>query len=103
MLQEILEKPEHHRRKLAYLATFVVGVFIFSAWLMIASFNVKQAFDPFAEEEEALAQDFRSTLPSLRQENSVTTELVKNPPEAEEAAPQEVEEEEKPFWKRIFE
>ena len=101
MLQDLLGKSEGHRRKIAYLATFVIGVFVFSAWLMIASFNVKQAFNPLEDDDEMVAQDFRSTLPSLRQDASVTTELVKNPGEAEEEV--EEAEEDRPFWRKIFE
>lgn len=105
MIEKILEKPEHHRQKVAYIATLVVGVFIFSAWLVIANFNIRQAFNPYGKEEDTkVAQDFKKTLPSLRQSESVTTELTKdqkNPAGNEETTEttESAQETDKPFWK----
>ncbi len=78
MIEKILDKPEHHRRKVAFLATSIIGVFIFSAWLVIANFNIRQAFNPLEEKDTRLAQDFKNSLPSLRQSETVTTELAKD-------------------------
>ena len=100
MIEKLLDKPEHHRQKVAYLATFVIGVMIFSAWLVIANFNVKQAFNPAQEEENKVAQDFKNSLPSLRQSESVTTELMKGNTAATQGQEQQEEKEEKkPWWK----
>ena len=101
MIEKILDKPEHHRRRVAFIATSVVGVFIFSAWLVIANFNIRQAFNPLKEEDTKLAQDFKSSLPSLRQSETVTTELAKDQGAAtqNDQAAEEPAEEDKPFWK----
>jgi hypothetical protein len=102
MIEKILEKPEHHRQRVAYIATLVIGVFIFSAWLIIANFNIRQAFNPYKQDETKTVQGFEKNLPSLRQSESVTTELAKDQGaamESESAQETEASEEEKPFWK----
>ena len=101
MIEKILDKPERHRRKVAYLATLVIGVFIFSAWLVIANFNIRQAFNPLKKEDTRLAQDFKNSLPSLRQSETVTTELAKDQSAAvqNDQGAEETDKESKPFWK----
>ena len=101
MIEKFLEKSEHHRQRVAYVATLVIGVFIFSAWLVIANFNIRQAFNPYNNEETKLVQELEKNLPSLRQSESVTTELAKNQGATEVDSTDETEmtEEEKPFWK----
>ncbi len=101
MIEKILDKPEHHRRRIAFIATSVIGVFIFSAWLVIANFNIRQAFNPLEEKDTKMAQGFKDSLPSLRQSETVTTELAKDQ-SATTQNDQDVEEavkEDKPFWK----
>jgi len=66
-LEKLLEKPESYRRKIAFLVTIVFGVVIFSIWLLIARYNIKQAFNRVKVPT--------SPLPTL-QEN-ITTEMVK--------------------------
>lgn len=102
MLEKMLEKSEHYRQKVAYIATLVIGVLIFSVWLVIANFNVRQAFNPYNKEETKMANKFEKKLPSLRQSESVTTELAKKQGKTmEEKATDETKniEEKKPFWK----
>ncbi|MEA2006812.1 MAG: hypothetical protein U9O20_01465 [Patescibacteria group bacterium] len=102
MMKRILEKSEHYRQRVAYVATLIIGLFIFSAWLIIANFNIREAFNPYSQDQTKMAQEFEKNLPSLRQSESVTTELVKNHSagsEGESTDETEMTEEEKPFWK----
>lgn len=101
MIEKLLDRSERHRRKVAYFVTLVIGVVIFSAWLVIANFNIRQAFNPLEEQDTKLAQDFRNSLPSLRQSETVTTELTKDQDAAvqNDQDSEEPGEESKPFWK----
>ena len=77
MLEQLLKKPESYRRKLAFLTTAILGIIIFSIWLIITQYNVKQAFSNKQPQKTATEQ-FRENLPSLQNINqTVTTELVK--------------------------
>ena len=102
MLDRILQQSESYRRKVAFVLTFIIGVAIFSVWLVIAGFNVRKSAeleDPQVEEAET-AQQFRNSLPNLSQEQEVTTELSKqNAAKASEPADQE---EKKSLIDRIF-
>lgn len=70
ILDNILEKPRKYRRKVAYAATGLVGIVIFSAWIVIASSSVKQAISPDHSDQTAKNPD--QNQPSLRQENLKT-------------------------------
>ena len=103
MIERILQKSEAYRRKVARLLTFIIGIAIFSAWLVIAGFNVRISSTPRVdpEDEAQTAQQFRSNLPNLSQEQEVTTELSRqNAAKATEAMPQE--EEKKSIIDRFF-
>jgi len=79
MLDRILQQPEPYRRKIAYLLTFVIGIAIFSVWLVIAGFDVnKSSRGPTDQDNEVqTAKQFQNNLPTLSQEQQVTTELSK--------------------------
>ena len=92
MLDEILKQSKEYRQKVAVLATFVVGIAIFSAWLLIAGYSIKKntlATINSREEEQATVQQFKQNLPSLRQNEVVVTELAKQGAKAGEVASQE--------------
>lgn len=102
MLDRMLQQSESYRRKVALVLTFIIGVAIFSVWLVIAGFNVRKSAeleDPQADEAETV-QQFRNSLPTLSQEQEVTTELSKqNAAKANEPADQK---EKKSLLDRIF-
>lgn len=102
MLDRILDQSESYRKKVAFLLTFIVGVAIFSAWLVIAGFNVQKSSalrdDP--NDETKAAQQFKNSLPTLSQEQEVKTELSKqNAAKASDAA---VEEDKKSIFDKFF-
>ena len=103
MLDEILKQPKDYRRKVAALATFVIGIAIFSAWLVIAGYNIKKnAIAGIMPEEETMtAQQFKKNLPSLRQDETVVTELAKQSTSAK-AGDVITEEERKSFLEKLF-
>ncbi len=77
MLKELLEKPESYRRKVAFITTGIIGVIVFATWLIITQYNVKQAMTPTKTDHKTAAQQFRENLPSLNQNETITTELMK--------------------------
>ncbi len=77
MLKELLEKPESYRRKVAFIATGIIGVVIFAIWLIITQYNVKQAMAPTETNHKTATEQFRENLPSLNQNKTITTELMK--------------------------
>ena len=76
MLKQLLEKPESYRRKFAFIITAILGVIIFSIWLIITQYNIKQAFNNNRPQKTA-TQQFRENLPSLNNNQTITTELMK--------------------------
>ncbi len=76
MINKLLEKPESYRRKVAFVATGVIGFVVIAVWLTITNYNMKQALAPDASEVK-IADSFRQNLPSLRQTETVQTELSK--------------------------
>ena len=76
MLNQFLEKPENYRRKVAFIATGIIGIIIFSIWLIISKYRIKQTFNHKAPVKTA-TQQFKETLPSLKNNQSITTELMK--------------------------
>jgi len=77
MLNNLLEKPESYRRKVAFVVTAILGIIIFSIWLIITQYNVKQALNPGKKEIKTASQQFRESLPSLNNNQTITTELMK--------------------------
>jgi len=77
MLNNLLKKPESYRRKVAFVATAILGIIIFSIWLIITQYNVKQALNPDRKEIKTASQQFRESLPSLNNNQTITTELMK--------------------------
>ncbi len=79
MLSNLLEKSEKERQRAALIITGVIGVIIFSAWLTIAGFDIKQAVITPGQEDRLKKNylAFQGELPSVRQTESVTTELAK--------------------------
>ena len=77
MLDEILKKPESYRKKIAYISTFVVSIMVFSVWMIIAEYNMRQSVKIDPNEKAKYAKDFRKSLPSLKQKDAVVTELAK--------------------------
>ncbi|HHX58237.1 MAG TPA: hypothetical protein GX706_00485 [Candidatus Moranbacteria bacterium] len=75
-LENLLRQPENVRRRVAYLATAVISVLLVSVWLLITSYNMGQALNPGFKTNQT-AENFRQSLPELRQTDSVTTELGK--------------------------
>ncbi|MBT3356401.1 hypothetical protein HN784_01460 [bacterium] len=99
MLDQILEKPESYRRNVAIFATFVVGVAVVSAWLLIAGYNVRQSTFALINSDNQQSGEFRNSLPSIRQNgDSVTTELSKQ----DMAASVNVIEKEKSLWDKFL-
>lgn len=79
MLDRLLEQSESYRRKAAFVLTFVIGVAIFSVWLVIAGYNIKKFSGVQVDNNEnpRTVQQFKQNLPSIRQESTVVTELEK--------------------------
>lgn len=90
---KILEKPESYRKKVAYAVTGVLGIFIFSAWALVTSQNLKKMAAPkeIAPETQT-ADEIKKKLPSLKEE-TLKTQLMKeqgnNPDEQQKENPQE--------------
>ncbi|MEA1926345.1 MAG: hypothetical protein U9M90_03875 [Patescibacteria group bacterium] len=79
MLDRLLEQSESYRRKAALVLTFIIGIAIFSVWLVIAGYNVKKFSGVQTDNNEnpRTVQQFKQNLPSIRQEDTVITELEK--------------------------
>ena len=77
MLDELLKKPEEYRRKVAFVVTGMVGVLIFAIWLIITQHNIKQAVRPTKSDTKTASQHFKESLPSLNEQETITTELMK--------------------------
>jgi hypothetical protein len=79
MLNNLLKKTEKERQRAAFIITGIIGVLIFTAWLTIAGFDIKQAVTTPGEKEQLKENylAFQGQLPSVRQTESVTTELAK--------------------------
>lgn len=103
MLDEILKQSKDYRTRVALLATFVIGIAIFSAWLVIAGYNLKkQALKRLIPEEQTVtAQQFKKNLPSLRQDETIVTELSKQSAGAK-AGDVISEEERNSFLEKLF-
>ncbi len=104
MIDDLLKKPESYRKKVAFIATGILGVMIFSVWLMIASYNVKEAFNNTKDEGSRMAGQFKDSLPSVRQTDSVVTELEKRGAASVKIKGLEYEETEddRSFYERTF-
>lgn len=102
MLDKILEKPEEYRRNVAIFATFVVGVAVVAAWLLIAGYNVRQSTFALINTEKPATEEFKNNLPSIRQEGeSVVTELEKQNMAASANVPGNTEEK-KSIWDKFL-
>ncbi|GEM_PF-1010548 len=100
MLNKILEKPEAYRRNVAIFATFVAGVAVVSAWLLIAGYNVRQSTFALINTDNSTSEDFKNSLPSIRQNgDSVVTELAKQNMAASANTPGEKE---KSLWDKFL-
>jgi cytoskeletal protein RodZ len=77
MLNELLKKPEEYRKKVAIIITGMVGILIFAVWLIITQQNIKQAVHPIKPSTKTASQQFKESLPSLNQSETLTTELMK--------------------------
>lgn len=77
MLDELLKKPEEYRRKIAIVMTGMIGILIFAVWLVITQQNIKQAVHPTKSNIKTASQQFKESLPSLNQQETITTELMK--------------------------
>jgi flagellar basal body-associated protein FliL len=77
MLDELLKKPEEYRRKVAIAITAIVGVLIFTVWLITTQQSIKQAIRPTRSNTKTASQQFRESLPSLNEQETITTELMK--------------------------
>ncbi len=77
MFNKLLKKPENYRRKVAFIATAILGIIIFSIWIIITQYNVKQALNPSRKDIKTASQQFRESLPSLDNNQAITTELMK--------------------------
>ena len=77
MLDELLKKSEEYRRKVALVITGMVGVLIFAIWLIITQHNIKQAIRPTKPDTKTASQHFKESLPSLNEQETITTELMK--------------------------
>ncbi len=76
ILEKILQKPETTRKKIAFLLTGFFGILLVSAWLFISSYNMKQALSKDKTNSNQL-ENFRASLPELKQTQTVQTELSK--------------------------
>jgi len=77
MLDKLLKKPEEYRRKIAIVITGMTGILIFAIWLFITQQNIKEAVRPNKSEIKTASQQFRESLPSLNESETITTELMK--------------------------
>jgi flagellar basal body-associated protein FliL len=77
MLDALLKKPEEYRKKVAIAITAMVGILIFAVWLIATQQNIKQAIRPIKSNTKTASQQFRESLPSLNQQETITTELMK--------------------------
>ncbi len=77
MINELLKKPEEYRRKIAIVLTAMVGILIFAVWLIITQHDIKQAIRPVKSTTKTASQYFKESLPSLNEQETITTELMK--------------------------
>jgi len=77
MLDELLKKPEEYRKKIAIIATGMISILIFAIWLVITQQNIKEAISPNRSKIKTATEEFRESLPSINQQETVTTELMK--------------------------
>ena len=78
MLNQILEKPEAYIKNVAIFVTFVIGIAVVSAWLLIAGYNVRQSTFAIINTSNPDSNEFRNNLPSIRQNgDNIATELSK--------------------------
>lgn len=77
MLNELLKKPEEYRKKIAIVITGMLGVLIFTVWLIITQHNIKQAIRPIKSDTKTASQHFKESLPPLNKQETITTELMK--------------------------
>lgn len=77
MLNELLKKSEEYRKKVAIILTAIIGVSIFTVWLIITQHNIKQAVRPIKQNTKTASQYFKESLPSLNEQETITTELMK--------------------------
>lgn len=45
LYEQILSKPKTYRRRLSYAITAILGVLIFTIWLIITNYSMKEAFN----------------------------------------------------------
>ena len=101
MIEDLLKKPKSYRKKVAFIATAVLGTMIFSVWVMIASYNIKEAFNATGD-DETVASQFKKELPSMRQTDSVMTELEKRGAASVRIRGIENEEDDRTFYEKTF-
>ena len=65
LYNKILKKPKEFRRRLAYVLTAVIGVIIFSIWLIMASKSMKNVFNDSSDKVEKAVTEKKNNLPSL--------------------------------------
>jgi hypothetical protein len=54
LYEKILNKPKAYRRRLSYAITAILGVFIFTIWIIITTFSMKEVFNFENDENESL-------------------------------------------------
>jgi uncharacterized protein YoxC len=77
MLEQLLDRPEEYRKKIAIITTGMFGILIFAIWLIITQHNIKQAVRPTKSTTKTASQQFRESLPSIDTQETLTTELMK--------------------------
>lgn len=102
MLDKLLEKPEAYRKNVALVASFVIGVAILATWLLIAGYGIQQTTVAIIEDGDYSIQEFKNNLPSIRQNETVVTELAKQDLTASVNIPGQDQEEVKSLWDKFL-
>jgi predicted PurR-regulated permease PerM len=87
---KLMEKPQRYRRNVALSITVVVGLFIFSAWLLITGFELQQATKP-ENLSKNTAENLKNDIPSLKKE-AYKTQLMQQENTASQASQQQLNE-----------
>jgi hypothetical protein len=79
MLKQLLDKPESYRKKVALFVTAILGIIIFTIWLIITQHNVQEAINTNQLKNVKTAnQRFEDSLPKLNDNQTIlTTELMR--------------------------
>lgn len=75
MYKNILNQSPQYRKKVAIGITAIIAIVIFSAWLSIASFNIRQTLVAIEQGDDEIKKF--ADFPALRQDDRVLTELEK--------------------------